>query len=119
MTYKKTSTYTVDEKEFEKAYTEVKNLLLRMFGTDYEGCSNVEFILVDRQRYETMHFDPVPYDFRNPDGTETKNEAENMKAIELAMRVAHFNLTVASSKFETLFRIWEHHRRDQNKEKLK
>jgi len=110
MTFKKTERYTVDPKKLEEAYSAVNKLLLQMFGTDYEGDSNVEFELIDRQRQKRMQYHPVPYDHLNPDGSEPKNVEERIRALEAAMEVAKFNVDVAHREFDTMFSIWQHHK---------
>ena len=110
MPHKRTATYTVDPKKLEKAYSEVKLRLLRLFGSDYEDDPNVEFELIDRQRQKRMQYHPVPYDHLNPDGSEPKNVEERIRALEAAMEVAKFNVDVAHREFDTMFSIWQHHK---------
>jgi hypothetical protein len=112
MTYKKTATYTVDPKKLEEAYSKIKTLLLSMFGTDCEGDPNVEFILIDRQRHSRMLQRPVPYDFRNPDGSEPENRAKRISNLEAAMEFAKFNVDVSNRCFDILFGVWQEYKRE-------
>ena len=44
--------------EFEK---EVCELAKKRLGTNEYGDANVEVLVVDRTRYERIHYDPMPY----------------------------------------------------------
>jgi len=84
---KHTDRYTVDEKLFHEAHEKVEKLLAELFGVDYEESPNVDFILIDRQRCERMHFHPVPY-------SHTDNYSD--AALEKALEMAVFNLSIAA-----------------------
>ena len=88
---KRTEYYEVEKKDFIEAHGEVKNLLDEKFGTDYDGDSNVEFFLIDRQRCEKMHFGCQRY--------------EHKTSLDEALRDAMFNMSIAYDKLSTLFRI--------------
>ncbi len=83
---KHTDRYTVDEKLFQEAHEKVEALLAEIFGLEGDHSHNVEFILIDRERYEPMHFRPVPY-------SHTDNWSD--KALAKALEAAMFNLSTA------------------------
>ncbi len=90
---KHTDKYEVDEKLFAEAHGKVENLLTKMFGLEGAHSHNVEFILVDREHCEPMHFLPVPYSH-----TDHYSDAALTKAMDVAMT----NLSIA---FDTVHRI--------------
>ena len=106
-----TSGYEVDSKKLAIVEKKIRTLLRMEFGTDAEGGANVEFILVDRQRYWGLRFKPVPYDFKDDeDGELVAGSEAQMEGIVRALKVAEWNLSVAHSVFATQFSLWRDHR---------
>ena len=104
-----TSGYEVDSKKLAIVEKKIRTLLWMEFGTDEASDANVEFILIDRQRFQRMLFRPVPYSF--VDGQEIgKDVAARENAHLRAMVAAQFNLSIAHSDFVTEFRVWRDHR---------
>lgn len=95
---KSTDRYIVDESLFREAHEKVENLLTEMFGLEGNHHHNVEFILIDRERCEPMHFIPVPY-------SHLYNYSD--KVLAKAMDVAMTNLSIA---FDAVHRIHDQQR---------
>lgn len=85
-----TDGYIVDKDKLEQAYDDIQALLLEQFGVDQDLDGNVEFILIDRQRYWPMHYQPVPYDHKEP-----------RRALEMAL----MNLQIAADAVDVMLRI--------------
>lgn len=94
---KYTDGYKVDLAAFNKMHDTIRKLLDEEFGRDYDNDSNVEFILIDRQRYRRPHFFLEPYD-----------DLDNSDAIDKGLSIALHNISVALESFEQLnrLRIW-------------
>jgi len=111
-----TSGYEVDSKKLAIVEKKIRTLLWMEFGTDEASDANVEFILIDRQRFQRMLFRPVPYSFVDGDGSFVdgqeigKDVAARENAHLRAMVAAQFNLSIAHSDFVTEFRVWRDHR---------
>lgn len=91
-----TDRYEVDEKKFELAYKKVAKLLEEMFGTDSSGDPNVEFTLINRQRCESLPYYPVEY----------SHYTENSEEMLPALKTTQMNLSMAQSRFNTVFDIF-------------
>lgn len=61
--------------EIRKFRDKVQDMADKEFGVDDEGDSSVEVIIVDRTRYEPMHYWPVPYSHRGPKEAKAALEA--------------------------------------------
>ncbi len=87
---KTTMGYEVDKAELEKVYEDIHQLLQERFGNDDSDDPNVEFILINRERYWPMHYRPVPYDHKEP---------------RLALEMALMNLSIASDAVDVMLKM--------------
>ena len=76
------------------------------WSADPDGDRPMNFVLVDRTRYGSFHFHPVPYEHK------CKTDEEALLAIELH----HLNLRIASEGLDRAMRLWKV-RREEAKEK--
>lgn len=93
---KVTSGYEVDLEQFEEMYETITGLLDVVFGHDVEDDPNVEFILVDRQRCQAMHFVPLPY-------SHSKNAD-----LDAILDVAVMNMEMAVEQVRVLMSLRRH-----------
>jgi hypothetical protein len=83
-------------------------LIERKFEVDPDGDLPVEFQLIDRTRYEPMHFEPVPYMHKS------KNEKDREDIFSLHM----LNLVLSTSAVDRAYRIlWLERLREQESPK--
>lgn len=102
-----TDRYIVDQKKLEDFYEKLYLLLDQEFGHDCDGDANVECILIDRERFQSLHFFPLPYSHKLKDGVE---------AAEKHYDVAKMNLRLAWDAWDSAERMLEHERRvEQNR----
>jgi hypothetical protein len=85
----------VDEAKLSEFWERVQKLADKEFGTDDEGDSSVEVMLVDRTRCQHLSFQPVPYGHR--DGM-----------ADMALEKAMFNMAVATGTANTEWQLFTH-----------
>jgi hypothetical protein len=93
----------VNEGKLNKFWAKVQRLADAEFGTDDEGDSAVEVMLVDRTRCESLQFQPVPYGHR-----------EGMA--HLALEKAMYNLAVANGTVSIAWQLQLHRKRQAERE---
>lgn len=100
----------VEDQDMEDL-TEIIQLLIDMkFERDGENDPSVEFDLVDRNKYERMHFVPVPYSAWKSRDKDGATEFQVLEAAEL-------NVAVAMERFKSAFKMFQYQERDKAKEK--
>lgn len=78
-------------------------------GPHPDGGYPVEWMVVNRRRFERMHFLPIPHD-RDFVNSEIDGELVGENA-ERIMEIAELNLSIAHGTFQTAFKMWKHYRR--------
>jgi len=96
----------VSEGEIEDLYKIILRILELKYEKDASGDIPVDFRLVDRTKFERLHYIPVPYEHK------AKNDDERMDILS----VLNLNLSIASRELDTHVRIQNLIRR--NKEKI-
>ena len=96
----------VSEGEIEDLYKIIRCILELKYEKDASGDIPVDFRLVDRTKFERLHYIPVPYEHK------AKNDDERMDILS----VLNLNLSIASRELDTHVRIQNLIRR--NKEKI-
>ena len=89
-----------DMKEFNEL---VQGMVELRFGEDADRDRPVNFRLVDRTRFEPMHYWPLRYE----------HEAETMDDLLEIMHLAEMNLGIATSRFQSLWKILEYRRKEK------
>jgi len=102
---KYTENYEVDLEAFEKMHETIGDLLDAEFGVDCDHDSNVEFILIDRQRTHSLHYSPIPY-----------YEWDNLEEMENALRRYWLNFTHAMHEYERLQSTINYFKSDKRRE---
>jgi hypothetical protein len=87
----------------------IQDMIALRFEVDCDGSLPVEYKLIDRTRFEPMHFQPLPYD----------HEAESEDELVSILHTAELNLSMATSRFQEQWRMFEYRRRQARKEKEK
>jgi hypothetical protein len=54
--------YLIDPKVYEKFCKEIQKMADKTFGKTDEGNSKVQIIVVDKTRYQSIHYAPLLYD---------------------------------------------------------
>jgi len=93
----------VSEADLKALAQLIRDLIGLKWGADPDGDVPVEVDLVDRTRFERLHFWPMPY-------THKGDDANEMPAFERALDVALYNLSVAAGKVETAHLLIRHKR---------
>ena len=91
-----TRVYEVDPEQFEEMHEVIAGLLDKVFGHDLAEGPNVEFILIDRQRFQSMHFEPLSYS--HPKGTD----------LDAILDVAMANMEMAAEQVHVLMNLRRH-----------
>lgn len=81
-----------DIKELESI---IKELISAKCEQDPDGDYPYEFVVVDRTKFERMHFRPVPHE----------HQARTEEEIESIMDTYYFNLSIAHGALETFLRV--------------
>ncbi len=79
----------LDEKSVRDFHKKIQSMADQEFGVDQDGDSALEVEIIDRTRYQSNHFQLVPYGHKSE---------ENRK---LAFEKTVFNLHVAHGQFKT------------------
>lgn len=91
----------VTGKDLDQLLGIIQYLFEAKWERDPDGDLPLEFKLIDRTRFEPMHFMPVPY-------MGLKSSPEQMEA---ALEMHIFNLNIAHERFSGAYRILEHERK--------
>lgn len=86
-------------------------LVVAKCDRDPDGDFPIEWLVVNRLRFERLHFVPQPYD-RDFVSGEIDGEPVG-EPIETIMEIAELNLGIAHEKLETAFKTWRHYRRER------
>jgi len=95
----------VSEGEIEDLYKIILRILELKYEKDADGDIPVDFRLVDRTRFEPLHYIPVPYEHQ------AKNDKERMDILS----TLNLNLLIASQGIDRHIRILDMIRRDKEK----
>lgn len=86
---KRDDTSFLDEKKLDAFRRKVEQMAKQELGTDSDGDPRLEVLLIDRSRFERMHFVPVPY----------HHKARSSAALENIRRLVALNLRLAFERW--------------------
>jgi hypothetical protein len=90
----------VTESDLNKLYAIISRLVRMKWGMDPDGDRPIEWKLIDRTRFERMHYVPIPYEHK------AKGEAVFDRLHFVAL-----NASIANRDLDTTLKLLEFHRR--------
>jgi hypothetical protein len=94
---------TVRPEEVEELHAIMAAIVALKYQGDADGDLPINWVLIDRTRFEPLHFAPVPYHHK----ATTAEEREEVFDATL------FNLQIASDRVYTTLKIRAHRRREE------
>lgn len=98
----------VTERDLEQLCAIIDRIIRAKWGKDSDGDLPVEWWLIDRTRFQRMHYAPVPY------GDEAKDEL----ALE-RLNLVLMNANIANRELDVTLRILQNRLREKPKSKSK
>lgn len=89
----------------------LRSIIKAKFEADPDGDHPVDFWLIDRTRYESVHFREVPYGHHADEMDGKAADAHREQVLDAVL----FNLQQASSRVDTEMRIRQHRRHQEEK----
>lgn len=93
----------VTEEDMKQLDAIVSHIIHMRFAKDCDGDIAVEHTLVDRTKFEPLHYHPLPYAHK------MESEEEFLNALD----IAEMNLGVAQDRFSQLWKISRHRRTEK------
>lgn len=93
----------VTEADMKEMNELVQKLIELRFDEDCDGDLPVRFQIIDRTRYEAMHYYPLKHE----------HQAESMEDFMRIMHMAQMNLSIAHDDFNRLWRILEYRTKEK------
>lgn len=91
----------VTEMDLEQLDTIIYKLIGMKWAIDPDGDLPIDFKIIDRTRFEPLHYEPVPYQHKMRDELEQRGRFDTLM----------MNASIAIRELDTTLRIMRHHKK--------